>query len=815
MTSTDTSTPSFDPSFAEPRGWSLRRLAAPIAVGLALLSAFLTFAVLTGLTPIQATHNVVVTFYLINAATILLLVVIILREVWQLVQARRRGRAAARLHVQIVSLFSAIAVLPAVLVSIVAYVTLDRGLDRLFSGPTREAIEDSRNIATAYLNEHGQLISGDIIGMANDVGRARLLYDQDRGSFHELLAAGAASRNLRGAMLIDKDGRVEMLVDKDGNVKDSTEHSIEVSVDEDGKVAMSVDKDGHVEDSAKRSIQQHDFTVPPPELLSNVNETQPEIAILPEGNYVAAVIRLRAFKDTFLYVARPLDPRIVAQVQQTQAGVADYTERESRRFGIQVAFALMFTVIALSVLMSSVLIGLNFANWLVAPIRRLMGAANMVSAGDLHAQVPVLKSEGDLANLGETFNKMTQELRSQRNELVSASEVIDSRRRFIEAVLSSASAGIVGVDGSGSIGILNRSAEKLLGHSESETLGHPLSEVIPELDDMMKTARESAQRLVQGQITITRDGRERNLSVRISAEQTSQSRDSYIITLDDITELVSAQRTSAWADVARRIAHEIKNPLTPIQLSAERIRRKFGRVITEDKAVFEQCTDTIVRQVDDIRRMVDEFSRFARMPKPVIEGEDVADTVRQAVFLMRVGHPDIDIEAEIKEEPLRARFDRRLISQALTNIIKNATEAIEAVPPEELGKGRIDVIATREDEDIVIDVIDNGIGLPKVARARLLEPYVTTREKGTGLGLAIVGRVLEDHGGRIELNDAADIRPGARGAWMRLRFAISGQAAKPAVDEPKGEVIQPTSETVEPSEATNDNETKIEAATGN
>jgi two-component system nitrogen regulation sensor histidine kinase NtrY len=775
MTSADTSAPSFDPSFAEPRGWPLRRLLAPFAVGLALLSAFLTFVILTGLTPIEATRNVVVTFLLINAATILLLVLITVREVWQLVQARRRGRAAARLHVQIVSLFSAIAVLPAVLVSIVAIVTLDRGLDRLFSGPTREVIENSRIIAIAYLNEHGHLIGGDILGVAKDIAPPRVprqLFDQDLGSFHELLTVSAASHNLPGAMLIDKDGKILL------------------------QTGM-------------------DFARPPPEFLSNVKETEPDIAIIPEGNYVAAVIRLPAYDETFLYVARPLDPNVVALVQQTEAGVADYAERESRRLGIQVAFALMFAVIALTVLMSSVLIGLNFANWLVAPIRRLMGAANMVSTGDLHAQVPVLKSEGDLASLGETFNKMTQELRSQRDELVSASDVIDSRRRFIEAVLSSASAGIVGVDGSGSIGILNRSAEKLIGHSESETLGHPLSEVIPELDDMMKTARDGAQRLVQGQITITRDGRERNLSVRISAEQTSQSRDSYIITLDDITELVSAQRTSAWADVARRIAHEIKNPLTPIQLSAERIRRKFGKVITEDKAVFEQCTDTIVRQVDDIRRMVDEFSRFARMPKPVIEGEDVADTVRQAVFLMRVGHPDIDIEAEIKEEPMRARFDRRLISQALTNIIKNATEAIEAVPAEELGKGRIDVIAARENEDIVIDVIDNGIGLPKMARARLLEPYVTTREKGTGLGLAIVGRVLEDHGGRIELNDAASIRPGARGAWMRLRFAISGQAAKPDADEPKGAATEPTSETVEPSDATNDNETKIEAATGN
>src|ERR1700716_2132071 len=774
MTSADTSAPSFDPSFSESRGWSLWRWLAPFAVGLALLSAFLTFVVLTSLTPIEPTREVVVSFMLINGATILVLVAIIVREVWQLVQARRRGRAAARLHVQIVSLFSVIAVLPAVLVAIVANVTIDRGLDRLFSGPTKEVMQNSLIVARAYTYEHAQLIRGDILGMSNDLGNPaqRILFDQDRRSFRELLTANAASRNLPGAMLLDKDGRIL--------------------------------------ETAQTGIRE-EFTTPAPEFLTNVDENEPQIAVFPEANYVAAVIRLRTFSDTFLYVARLLDPRVVAQLKQTQASVAEYAQIESRKLGIQVAFALMFTVIALTILMASVLIGLNFANWLVAPIRRLMSAANIVSTGDLNVQVPVLKSEGDLAQLGETFNTMTQELRTQRDELVSASEVIDSRRRFIEAVLSSASAGIIGVDASGSIGILNRSAEKLIGHAESETLGHPLSDVLPELDDMMKTAREGTQRLVQGQITIMRDGHERNLSVRVSAEQTSHSRDSYIITLDDITELVSAQRTSAWADVARRIAHEIKNPLTPIQLSAERIRRKFGRVITEDKAVFEQCTDTIVRQVDDIRRMVDEFSRFARMPKPVIEGEDVADAVRQVVFLMRVGHPDIDIEAEIKEEPMRAQFDRRLISQALTNIIKNATEAIEAVPAGELAKGRVDVIATRENDDIVIDVIDNGIGLPKVSRARLLEPYVTTREKGTGLGLAIVGRVLEDHGGRIELNDAADIRPGQRGAWMRLRFAISGHAPKADGKEPaaatkveEGETKPPSSGTNEAASATND-----------
>src|ERR1700687_1406895 len=697
MTSVDTSTAQFDPSLAESKGSSLRRWLAPFAVGLALLSAFLTFVVLTGLTRIEPTRQVTVSFILMNGATILVLVGIILREVWQVMQARRRGRAAARLHVQIVSLFSVIAVLPAVLVAIVANGTIDRGLDRLFSGPTRGVIQNSLIIARAYMQGHAQLIRGDILGMANDIAHARPLFDQDRRSFRELLTASAASRNLPGAMLIDKDR----------NVLETAQTGIPLA-----------------------------FAAPPSELLDNVNESEPEIAVLPEENYVAAVIRLRAFKDTFLYVARQLDPHVVAQLKQTEASVAEYAEIESRRLGIQVNFGLIFAVIAPTLLVAFLLTRVTFA-----------------------------------------------------------------------------SAGIIGVDASGSVGILNRSAEKLIGHAESETLDHPLSDVLPELDEMMKTAREGTQRLVQGQITINRDGQERILSVRVSAEQTSQSRDSYIITLDDITELVSAQRTSAWADVARRIAHEIKNPLTPIQLSAERIRRKFGKVITEDKAVFEQCTDTIVRQVDDIRRMVDEFSRFARMPKPVIEGEDVADTVRQAVFLMKVGHPDLDIEADIRQDPMRAQFDRRLISQALTNIIKNATEAIEAVPPEELGKGRIDVIAARENDDIVIDVIDNGVGLPKVSRARLLEPYVTTREKGTGLGLASGGGVLEDHGGRIELNDAADIRPGQRGAWMRLRFAISGHAPKVEAREPALETKQPASETAAPAEAT-DNETSTEAATG-
>jgi two-component system nitrogen regulation sensor histidine kinase NtrY len=366
---------------------------------------------------------------------------------------------------------------------------------------------------------------------------------------------------------------------------------------------------------------------------------------------------------------------------------------------------------------------------------------------------------------------MTQELRTQHEDIVRARDLMDSRRRFTEAVLAGASAGVIGVNGDGRISILNRSAERLTGHTESEVLGHPLAEVAPELAEIFQSASNGNQRLVQRQVTVSRDGQERNYSVRVTSEQATEAEHGYVITIDDITELVLAQRSSAWADIARRIAHEIKNPLTPIQLSAERLRRKYGKSITEDPAVFEQCTQTIVRQVDDIKRMVDEFSRFARMPKAVIADEDVADTVRQVVFLLRVGHPDIDIDVELAAETMPARFDRRLISQALTNIVKNATEAVGAVPPAELGRGRILVNAQRDGSDITIDVIDNGIGLPKENRARLLEPYVTTREKGTGLGLAIVGRILEEHGGRIELRDASEKTPGARGAWMQLRFA--------------------------------------------
>ena len=717
------------------------RLLGPIAIAVALLSALVTFLVLTGLTPISPTHEVVVTVLLVNVAAMLLLVGIIGWEVSKIVQARRHGLAGARLHVRIIALFSIIASLPAILVAVVASITLDRGLDRWFSTRTRAVIENSLNVAEAYVREHAALIRGDIVAMAFDIARAKPLFDQDRARFTQFMNAQTSLRGLPNALLIDANANILERIDLNAAP---------------------------------------DFNLPPPTALAEITHAEPRIALLPDADYVAAVIRLNAFDNTFLYVARPLVPKVLEQLKQTQDSVAEYSSLDARRTGVQIAFGLMYTVIALTMLLSAVWIGLNFANRLVLPIRRLIGAANLVSTGNLYVQVPVQRSEGDLAHLGETFNKMTQELRTQRDDIMRARDVIDTRRRFTEAVLAAASAGVIGVDTHERLSILNRSAEKLIGRTEAEVLSQPLVQVIPELEALMSTARAAGQRLVQGQVTINRDGRERNLSVRVTTDQAGQAEHGYVITLDDITELVNAQRSSAWADIARRIAHEIKNPLTPIQLSAERLKRKYGKIITEDRAIFEQCTDTIVRQVDDIKRMVDEFSRFARMPKPAIASEDVADTVRQVVFLMQVGHPDIAFETTLGEEPMPARFDRRLISQALTNIVKNATEAISAVPADDLGKGRISITTQRVDGEILIDVVDNGIGLPKENRNRLLEPYVTTREKGTGLGLAIVERILEEHGGHIELNDSPAVAGGGRGAWMRLRFAAdSPETAAP------------------------------------
>lgn len=714
---------------------TLRKFLPPIAVALALLSALITFLVLTGFTRIVPTHRVVVSVLLANVAMVVILIAIVAWGFVDLLRARRKGRAGARLHIRIALMFGIVAAVPAILVAVIASVTLERGLDRWFSTRTRAIVTNAVTIAQTYVREHALSIRADIVAMSDDMSRLHSVFEENRDRFRYVLTQQAVVRGLPVALLIHSD----LSIIERANVEISKE----------AKVAPNI-------------------------AVKQATPERPLVYFANDADFVAAVVPLRGFEDTYLYVARPIDPQVLQYLRSTEAGAAEYAGLENRRFGVQVAFALMYTVIALIVLLSSVWVGLNFANQFVAPIRRLITASDQVASGDLNAQVPVRASEGDLANLSESFNKMTQELRAQHDDIIGARDQIDQRRAFTEAVLAGVEAGVIGVDTNGRVTILNRSAEHLIGHSEHEMIGADIGSTIPELSSLMAEAQTGSER-VHGTIGLTRGGRERTINVRVTTESSSESEHGYVITLDDITELVSAQRTSAWADVARRIAHEIKNPLTPIQLSAERLRRKYGKTLTGDREVFEQCTDTIIRQVGDIGRMVDEFSAFARTPKPVVETHDLAETIRQVAFLMRVGYPNIAFDVEVPHDRMVTRFDRRLISQALTNIVKNAVEAIEAVPQDQRGKSRVFIRAGREGKLAVIDVIDNGIGLPQQNRERLLEPYVTTREKGTGLGLAIVGKILEEHGGKIELRDAPETAEnGRRGAWVQLSFVADG-----------------------------------------
>ena len=717
----------------------------PVAVIAALLSALVTFMVLTGRSDIEPTEQMSFIAVAVNAAFVGLLLLIIAWEIRGFVKSRWRAQAGSQLHGRLVALFSIVAVAPAALLAVFMLVTIDKGFDSFFSTRVREIVDNSLVVARAYLNEHARSIRGEILAMANDVNRARPLFDRDRKRFSEFFTAQATIRGLPEAQLIKPD---DMTVVERANIQIG-----------------------------------RDFPRPPAPDAQSAPTDEPILLAPGKQNAIGAILKLSGYDDLVLFVARPVDPRANSYMRLVEQGSEEYNALTSRRPRIQATFALLYVLLSLSLLLAAIWIGLAFANRLVAPIRRLITAADQVSQGDLSAQVPLgKKTDGDLGALGETFNKMTAELRTQRNKLVEAADQMDSRRRFTEAMLAGVSAGVIGIDYSGRVTLMNRSAERLIGEPEETLLGRALLEAAPEFAPLIEAALGRSQKLVQGQVTILRAGRERNLNVRFTTETSTEDQHGYVVTIDDITELVSAQRTSAWADVARRIAHEIKNPLTPIQLSAERIRRKYGKVIVEERDVFDQCTDTIIRQVDDIKRMVDEFSSFARMPKPTIAEEDLANVVKQGVFMMRVGYPDIVIEAQGCETPLPALFDRRLISQAVTNIIKNATESVQAVPENTPGVGRIDVRVKREGELAVIEVVDNGTGLPTENRQRLLEPYMTTREKGTGLGLAIVGKIMEEHGGGVELLDSPAVATGGRGAMLRLWF--QAKSATPATVVP-------------------------------
>ena len=751
------------PAFSGAERSFLSRL-GPVVVTFAVALSIGTLLVFADYTPIRPTNDVVIGLFVGNLAIILILLGLILSEVWRLVAARRKQAAGARLHIRIVTLFSMIAAAPAILIAIVGSITLERSLNPAFMQDVRGFVYNTAEAARLFRESQCRSLLQETRLAAFDVSRALPIYNTNKQIFEEFFNSRARYLNFSVAALIKPDGTVTDRFDLPPETPPSQAA--------DGAAATPVAP----------------AVLAPPDAsdFEDARKNEPLCLILAEGRTFVALRQVPLAQDIFLYAARPIDPFALEFPAQAAGLIGLYETYEQHRRNIQIAFATMYVLIALIMVLSATWLGLSFATRLVTPIRRLISATDQVSTGNLYVQVPVNKAEGDLAHLGETFNKMTSELRLQQNRLIAASALIDERRVFTEAVLSGVPAGVIGIDAKGRITVVNASAAKLLDGSGDQSgdqrIGERFDEVIPELVPVMTDARESRSRMMQSQVTLNRHGRERMYNIRVTSEASMAGPQSFVVTLDDITELVSAQRTSAWADVARRIAHEIKNPLTPIQLSAERLKRKYGRVITQDRDIFDQCTDTIVRQVEDIKRMVDEFSSFARMPKPRLQEDDLSACIRQVLFLMRVGHPEVAMEEHLPEAPVIARFDRRLLSQALTNIIKNATEGIAAA--QERGEApRIAISLGVDDADVVsIDVVDNGKGFPAESRQKLLEPYVTTRAEGTGLGLPIVAKILEDHGGGIELLDAPD----GQGARVRLWFPLHMIDMTPNAEGPFG-----------------------------
>lgn len=700
-----------------------------LALGLALLALASGIATFVALTPSSAGNinpQLVRGLLLCDLVLLLMLVAFILRRLVLIWVQRRRGAAGSRLHARLVGLFSVVAVTPTIVVAVFSVMFFNLGLQAWFSGRVNTAVRESVAVAEAYIQEHRKAIQGDILAMAADLNREAIRLQFNPYYFGQVLKVQAELRNLSEAIVVTSAGQVL------------------------GRTGLSL---------------LMEFDKVPEWAVRDANAGLVSVLTADRDDRVRALVKLDGFLDAYLFVGRFIDPRVLSHLDRTRDATEQYSQLEAARSDLELTFAILFIMVALLILLAAIWFGLSIANQLVRPIGALIAAAERVRSGDFAARVAEGAEHDELGTLGRAFNRMTSEISAQRDQLIDTHAQADARRRFTETVLSGVSAGVLGLDPEGRITIANRSASTLLGTPESELSGRPFAEALPEMAELFAQVAQSGLRQSHGQVVLVREGRATTLMVRVAREGAFAESLGYVVTFDDITELVLAQRTAAWADIARRIAHEIKNPLTPIQLAAERLKRKYLKEVTSDPDVFIKCTETIVRQVGDIGRMVDEFSSFARMPAPQFAREDVVELVRQAVFLQAQAHGDIAYPVEAPDH-LHILCDGRQLSQVLTNLYQNAADAIEGRSGEDLPRGNIaTAVKIAAEGDLVLTVTDNGRGLPVENRERLVEPYVTTRAKGTGLGLAIVRKVMEEHGGELRLADA----PGG-GARITLRF---------------------------------------------
>ena len=706
----------------------VRKNLASILALLAFFAAIMTYAAMTGSSaPLGIKPKRVLWFLMFDIGLLALLGIIILLRIYGLWAALKTGSAGSQLQKRILMMFSIVTITPTIIVSVFSVFFFNLGIQTWFNERVQTAVDESLAVAEAYLLEHKENIRGDVLAMAADLNQLGNLAITSPAEYNSNVATQSTLRLLTEAIVF---------------------HGNRIIAQGQLSFALAFE---HI----------------PQELLDRADKG--EVVILtPQDDKVQALLKLENPPNTYLLVGRLVDSKVLSHMQHTQGAVNEYNNLKGQLVKLQMTFSAVFVTLALLLLLASIWYGMVFASRLSRPLSSLVGAAERIRGGDFSARVEATADNDEIGKLSRAFNRMTEQLQAQRGELIEANRHIDERRRFSEAVLAGVSAGVIALDRDKRITLSNRSANMIL--SKIDTVITPdmyITDVLSGCSELLMHAEELPGEVAQNTLTLNKNGKTVSLHVRVAVEQLGQEIEGFIVTFDDITLLVAAQRSAAWADVARRVAHEIKNPLTPIQLAAERLKRKYLKFITEDQDMFIKYTDTITRHVADIGRMVEEFVSFARMPTPKFSNEDLGSIVKKAVFSAQIANPAIDYQLQAPDREFTIYCDERQITQVMTNTLKNAAESIEARLSQAEGseKGCIGIVLSPSSEGIELVINDNGVGFPAGEEQKMLEPYVTTRTKGTGLGLAIVRKIMDDHKGRINLENIPE-----GGARVRLSF---------------------------------------------
>ncbi len=713
-------------SFSQLKHRSWRTKAGIILVLLSIICGFITYAALRKTPPFGNDPDLVVWLLNVDLILLLLLTSLIAHRIVGVWSNKKKGIAGSHLHVRLVYIFCTLVAVPTVIMTIFSASFFHYGVQAWFSQRVQTAINESNAVAQAYLEEHKQVIEADTLAMASDLDRQgdRLLLDERK--FSQFMDTQSFLRNLSEAIVIERSGRVL--------ARSALTFSLE-------------------------------YETPPQYALERANEGDVVLIMGESQDRVRAFVKLQNFSNAYLFVGRMIDPKVLGHLQSAKLAVEDYNNLQTQYSGLQITVTLIFVVVAMLLMLAAIWSGLLLARQLVNPIGELINAADRVRAGDFSSRLPEAKRIKEFEYLAKSFNRMTTQIQSQRDDLIDANRQIDRRRRLTETVLEGISSGVIGVDHHGIINLANSSSAILLGRKPDEITDSFLLDILPEIKPLLDQVASKPKKMMQEEIPVlSEDKSKRTFLFRVSIEILEENKTGLIITFDDITELQSAQRKAAWSDVARRIAHEIKNPLTPIQLSAERLQRKYLKDIQNSPETFKECTGTIIKHVEDIGKMVDEFSSFARMPEPVLKPENLNKHIQDSLILIKQAHPDIRFSFE-HNQICDVNLDARQIRQVMSNLLKNAVEAVS-----EKDDGSIEVITGTYAEDVFVAVIDNGEGFPENEEiSKLIEPYITHKEKGTGLGLAIVKKIMDDHDGSLHLGAPVWLQD--REAWTDHRGA--------------------------------------------